>query len=257
MAAQAPAKAEGERIAQKVAEHQNQHHHGQRPHQDEHAQVHDAAIGRVCGGGLAAGQVHAVDVRDGAGHRIGAGAHRGVIVAGGEIVLHRLGQGAGLPVDGGVAEAVAISQVIVAVGIEGGLHHQQEQNAVVVLLAADAPGVERLQGVFLGGGAAGVLDRQHPDLCAGTAGFQLAVQLFEVGGGVLREDVRVIHYALALGQVGQSDGGPGRDGQPHRRHNGHGAGRQPLQDRFHPNTSTSLIPNSPFSTLAQGPPVSF
>ena len=185
VAAQAPAKAEGERIAQKVAEHQNQHHHGQRPHQDEHAQVHDAAIGRVCGGGLAAGQVHAVDVRDGAGHRIGAGAHRGVIVAGGEIVLHRLGQGAGLPVDGGVAEAVAVRQVIVAVGIEGGLHHQQEQNAVVVLLTADAPGVERLQGVFLGGGAAGVLDRQHPDLCAGTAGFQLAVQLFEVGGGVL------------------------------------------------------------------------
>ena len=255
IAAQAPAQAEGEGVAQNVAEYQNQHHHRQNGHQDEHAQVHAAAGGGA--GGLAAGQVHLVHTGHRAGHRIGAGPDGGVVILRRKVVLHGLGQGAGLPVDGGVAEAVPVGQIVVAVGIQGRLHHQQDQDAVVLAGAAHSPGVKSLGGVFLGGGVAGVLDRQHPDLGAGAVGLQQAVQLLHVGGGVLREDICVVHHALAGRQVGQGDGAPGRSGQPHRRCGSHRAGGQPFQDGFHPNTSTSLIPNSPLSTLAQGPPVSF
>ena len=72
----------------------------------------------------AAGKADPVDVRDGVCHVPGTGGHRAVIIFCGELIFHGLGDGAGLLCQRGVAETIAVGQVVVAVRVLRRLHHQ-------------------------------------------------------------------------------------------------------------------------------------
>ena len=62
----------------------------------------------------------------------GTGGHGAIVVLGGKIILHGLCDGTGLAGQRRVAEAVAAGQVVVAVGVLGALHHQQDENTAVL-----------------------------------------------------------------------------------------------------------------------------
>ena len=203
-------------------------------------------------------KAHAVDVRDGLGHVPGAGGHGVVIVLPDEVVLHGLGKGTGLTFQRGVAETVACGNVVIAVGVLLGLHDQQDQHTIIAGRRTNAPGIGRLQGIFLCGAAAGVIHRQHADLRPAAAAFQLGVQ---VGDGLLRaaaEDVGLIHHTLVLGQLRQA--GRGRKGRAQGRRADHEHQQQCAEfscNVFHAKGSTSFTPARPPSTLAGNPPTSF
>ena len=205
---------------------------------------------------------HTVEVGDGLRHILGAGDHRTIVILGREVLLHGLGDGTGLFVQRGVPEADAVGQVVIAVGIVGRLHHQQDQHAVVLAGTADAPCVEGFGGVVLGGEAAGVLHGQHPDLRPLALVLQLQVQILDGLGGGAAQHPGIIHHPLIGRQVGQLGfGGKRRRAEsrhPHRQHQQQG--KELLRTffhRFHAKGSTSLIPNRPLSRLAGKPPVSF
>ena len=161
-----------------------------------------------------AAQSDPVHLCDGIGHIGGAGEDGGVVLLGGEVVLHGLHEGACLVGQHGAAEAVAVGQIVVAVGVLVRLHHQQDEHAVVLAGTADAPGVEGFSGVVLGGGAAGVVHGQHADLCAVAAGRELCVDGLELRGGAVAQHTGVVHHALIFRQAGQLDvGSRSRRGQ--------------------------------------------
>ena len=72
----------------------------------------------------AAGKADPVNIRDGVCHVAGTGGHCAVIILCGKLILHGLGDGAGLLCQRGVAEAIAVGQVVVAVRVLRRLHHQ-------------------------------------------------------------------------------------------------------------------------------------
>ena len=203
-------------------------------------------------------KAHAVDVRDGLRHVLGAGGHGVVIVLPDEIILHGLGKGTGLTFQRGVAETVAVGQVVVAVLILLRLHHQQDQHAVVFRRRTDAPGVEGLQGVVLGGQVSGVIHCQHADLRPAAAAFQLGVQVGDGLHGAAAQDIGIVHHTLAAGQRGQA--GRGRKGRAQGRRADHEHQQQCAEfscNVFHAKGSTSFTPARPPSTLAGNPPTSF
>ena len=202
-------------------------------------------------------KAHAVDVRDGLGHVPGADGHGVVIVLPDEVVLHGLGKGTGLTFQRGVAETVTCGNVVIAVGVLLGLHHQQDQHTIIAGRRTNAPGIGRLQGIFLCGAAADVIHRQHADGGTLAVGLQLVVQLDD---GLLRaaEDVGLIHHTLVLGQlrqvrlgcIGRAEGG-----QTHHPHQHQSTDL--FYNVFHAKGSTSFTPARPPSTLAGNPPTSF
>ena len=203
-------------------------------------------------------KAHAVDVRNGLGHVPGAGGHGVVIVLPDEVVLHGLGKGTGLTFQRGVAETVAVGQVVVAVLVLLRLHHQQDQHTVVFRRRADAPGVEGLQGVVLGGQVSGVIHRQHADRRTFTAGLQLSIQVGDGLHSAAAQDVGLIHHTLAAGQRGQA--GRGRKGRAEGGQTHHPHQHQSTDlfyNVFHAKGSTSFTPARPPSTLAGNPPTSF
>ena len=209
-----------------------------------------------------AAQSDPVHLCDGIGHIGGAGEDGGVVLLGGEIVLHGLHEGACLIGQQGAAEAVAVGQIVVAVGVLVRLHHQQDEYAVVLAGTADAPSIDGRHGVVLGGGAAGVVHGQHADLCAIAAGRELCVEGLELRGGAVAQHTGVIHHALIFRQAGQLDAGgrsrrcQRRDADGHDKKQCRNAAGECFH-RLHAKSSTSCMPNSLPSTLAGKPPTSF
>ena len=262
--------------AQPVAKGDNEHeeegkdHHGigQDGEQAVHRRLQQAGLRsrgglgrRAVGIDGAAAEADAVDFGDRIGRVGGTGEDGCVILLGCKVVFHGLGDRAGLAGQHRVAEAVAVGQVVVAVGVLRRLHHQQDQHAVVVGAAADAPGVESLGGVVLRGDAAGVIHGQHADLGPLTAGRKLGVDRFDLFDGVAAEDVGIVHDALIFGQIGQGSrsgqGGGHEGGKAHHHHQCQRAeALRKMFHRFHAKGSTSWMPNRPFSTLAGKPSVS-
>ena len=203
-------------------------------------------------------KAHAVDVRDGLGHVPGAGGHGVVIVLPDEVVLHGLGKGTGLTFQRGVAETVTCGNVVIAVGVLLGLHHQQDQHTIIAGRRTNAPGIGRLQGIFLCGAAAGVIHRQHADLRPAAAAFQLGVQVGDGLHGAAAQDIGIVHHTLVLGQLRQA--GRGRKGRAQGRRADHEHQQQCAEfscNVFHAKGSTSFTPARPPSTLAGNPPTSF
>ena len=216
-----------------------------------------------------AAQSDPVHLCDGIGHIGGAGEDGGVVLLGGEIVLHGLHEGACLIGQQGAAEAVAVGQIVVAVGqivvavgVLVRLHHQQDEHAVVLAGTADVPGVEGFSSVVLGGGASGVVHGQHADLCAVAAGRELCVEGLELRGGAVAQHTGVVHHALIFRQTGQLDAGgrsrrcQRRDADGHDKKQCRNAAGEYFH-RLHAKSSTSCMPNSLPSTLAGKPPTSF
>ena len=207
---------------------------------------------------IPARKAHAVDVRDGLGHVPGAGGHGVVIVLPDEVVLHGLGKGTGLTFQRGVAETVTCGNVVITVGVLLGLHDQQDQHTIIAGRRTNAPGIGRLQGIFLCGAAAGVIHRQHADGGTLAVGLQLVVQLDD---GLLRaaaQDVGLIHHILVLGQLRQVR--LGCIGRAQGRRADHEHQQQCAEfscNVFHAKGSTSFTPARPPSTLAGNPPTSF
>ena len=207
-------------------------------------------------------QADAIDLRNGVCHIGGAGEDGGVVLLGGEIVLHGLHEGACLVGQHGAAEAVTVGQIVVTVGVLVRLHHQQDEYAVVLAGTADAPGVEGFSGVVLGGGAAGVVHGQHADLCAVAAGRELCVEGLELRGGAVAQHTGGVHHALIFRQAGQLDAGgrsrrcQRRDADGHDKKQCRNAAGECFH-RLHAKSSTSCMPNSLPSTLAGKPPTSF
>ena len=212
--------------------------------------------------GCRTAEAHTIDVRNGVGHVPGTGGHGAIVVLGGKVILHGLGDGTGLAGQCCVLEAVAAGQVVVAVGVLGALHHQQDENTVVLRAAAQAPGVGGLHGVILRGDAARVIHGQHADLGTLAAGIQLGVQILNGLHGAAAQDIGIVHNALVFGQVRQAGrcrkGGRHKGCQPYSGHQ-HQSADAPGKEfhRFHAKGSTSLIPNRPFSRVAGKPLVSF
>ena len=203
-------------------------------------------------------KAHAVDVRDGLGHVLGAGGHGVVIVLPDEVVLHGLGKGTGLTFQRGVAETVTCGNVVIAVGVLLGLHDQQDQHTIIAGRRTNAPGIGRLQGVVLGGQVSGVIHRQHTDLRPAAAAFQLGVQVGDGLHGAAAQDIGIVHHTLAAGQRGQA--GRGRKGRAQGRRADHEHQQQCAEfscNVFHVKGSTSFTPARPPSTLAGNPPTSF
>ena len=147
-----PAAGAGKNIGHRPDNDDKQHnadHKGQDVGQGAAAAALPALIAGLHGAAVtgAAGKADPVDVRDGACHVPGTGGHCAVIIPCGELILHGLGDGAGLLCQRGVAEAIAVGQVVVTVRVLRRFHHQQNQHAVVVGGRADAPRVESLCGV--------------------------------------------------------------------------------------------------------------
>ena len=200
--------------------------HDDQHHQQGHEQDHDAQNDILKGGGAivrlrvaaivvaAARKADTVDVCNGIGHIVGTGGHGTVVVAGSKVVFHGLGDGTGLTFQRGVAEAVAVGHVVIAILVDGRLHHQQDQHAVVVRGIADAPCVEGLCCIILSGIIARIIYSQYADLCPVAAGLQLVVQVDDGLGGAVAQNIGVIHHTLISGQVRQAGGGKCRRAQP-------------------------------------------
>ena len=255
-----PAAGTGKNIGHRPDDDDEQHnadHKGQDVGQGAAAAALAALIAGLHGVAGAAGKADPVNIRDGVCHVAGTGGHRAVIILCGELVFHGLGDGAGLLCQRGVAEAVAIGQVVVAVRILCRLHHKQDQNTVIVGGRTDTPGVESLCGVILCGIIACVFYCQYTDLRAAAAGFQLGVQFGDGLHGAAAQHTGTIHHALILGQAGQL-GGKGRRAQ-HRRADHHGQHQcaDAFCKVFHAKGSTSFTPDKAPSTLAGKPPTSF
>ena len=205
----------------------------------------------------AAGKADAVDVRNGVCHVPGTGGHCAVIILCGELILHGLGDGAGLLCQRGVAEAIAVGQVVVAVRVLRRFHYQQNQHAFVLRGRTDAPRVESLCGVILCGIITRVFYCQYTDLCAAAAGFQLGVQFGDGLHGAAAQHTGIVHHTLALGQAGQLSG-KGRRAQHCRAdHHGQHQCADAFCKVFHAKGSTSFTPDKAPSTLAGKPPTSF
>ena len=257
-----PAAGAGKNIGHRPDNDDEQHnadHKGQDVGQGAAAAALPALIAGLHGAAVAgaAGKADPVNIRDGVCHVPGTGGHRTVIILCGKLILHGLGNGAGLLCQRGVAEAIAIGQVVVAVRILRRLHHQQNQNAVVLRGRTDAPRVESLCGVILCGIIACVFYCQYIDLRAAAAGFQLGVQFGDGLHSAAAQHTGTIHHALILGQAGQL-GGKGRRAQ-HRRADHHGQHQRAdaFCKVFHAKGSTSFTPATAPSTLAGKPPTSF
>ena len=257
-----PAAGAGKNIGHRPDDDNKQHnadHKGQDVGQSAAAAALPALIAGLHGAAVtgAAGKADPVNIRDGVCHVAGTGGHRAVIILCGELVLHGLGDGAGLLCQRGVAEAIAIGQVVVAVRVLRRLHHQQNQHAIIVGGRTDAPRVESLCGVILRGIIARVFYCQYTDLRAAAAGFQLGVQFGDGLHGAAAQHTGTIHHALILGQVGQL-GGKGRRAQHCRTdHHGQHQCADAFCKVFHAKGSTSFTPDKAPSTLAGKPPTSF
>ena len=257
-----PAAGAGKNIGHRPDNDDKQHnadHKGQDVGQGAAAAALPALIAGLHGAAVAgaAGKADPVNIRDGVCHVAGTGGHRAVIILCGELIFHGLGDGAGLLCQRGVAEAIAVGQVVVTVRVLRRFHHKQDQNAVVLGGGTDAPCVESLCGVILCGIIACVFYCQYTDLRAAAAGFQLGVQFGDGLHGAAAQHTGTIHHALIFGQAGQL-GGKGRRAQ-HRRADHHGQHQcaDTFCKVFHAKGSTSFTPDKAPSTLAGKPPTSF
>ena len=102
---------------------QEQHHKGR----DHLAEAH-VVVSRFC---RTAVQAHAIHLCDGICHIVGAGHYGRVVIPVHEVILHGLGNGAGLTFQHRIAETVAIGDIIIPILIERRLHHQQDQHTVI------------------------------------------------------------------------------------------------------------------------------
>ena len=251
-------------------EHPEHEQYDDQHHQQGHEQDHDAQNDILKGGGAVvrlhvaaivvavARKAHTVDVCNGTGHIVGTGGHGTVVVAGSKVVFHGLGDGAGLTFQRGVAEAVAVGHVVIAILVDGRLHHQQDQHAVIICSITDAPGVEGLRCVLLSGIISCIIYSQYADLCPIAAGLQLIVQVDDGLGGAVAQNIGVIHHTLISGQIRQAGGGKCRRAQGRcAHHKGQHQSAHALCKIFHAKGSTSFTPAMLPSTLAGKPPVSF
>ena len=103
-------------------QYDDQHHH--QGHEQDHDTQNDilksgGAVVRIRVAAIIARKAHTVDIRNGAGHIIGTGGHCTVVIIGSKVVFHALGNGAGLTFQRGIAEAVAVGHVVIAVLVDG------------------------------------------------------------------------------------------------------------------------------------------
>ena len=206
-------------VADGCNEHPEHEQYDDQHHHQGHEQDHDTQNDILKGGGAvvrlrvaaivvaAARKADPVDVCNGTGHIVGTGGHGTVVVAGSKVVFHGLGEGTGLTFQRGVAEAVAVGHVVIAILVDGRLHHQQDQHTVVLGSRADAPGVEGLCCIILSGIITRIIYSQYADLCPVAALFQLGIQVDDGLGGAVAQNVGVIHHTLISGQVRQAGGG--------------------------------------------------
>ena len=256
-------------------EHPEHEQHDDQHHQQGHEQDHDAQNDILKGGGAvvrlrvaaivvaaivvaAIVQIYPINTCNGVGHIVGTGGHGTVVVAGGKVIFHGLGDGAGLTFQRGVAEAVAVGHIVIAILVDGRLHHQQDQHAVVVCGIADAPCVEGLCRIILSGIIARIIYSQYADLCPAAALFQLGIQVDDGLGGAVAQNIGIIHHTLISGQIRQAGGGKCRRAQGRcAHHKGQHQSAYAFCKIFHAKGSTSFTPAMAPSTLAGKPPVSF
>ena len=254
-------------VADGCNEHPEHEQHDDQHHQQGHEQDHDTqndilksggAVVRLGIAAIIARKAHTVDIRNGAGHIVGTGGHCTVVIIGSKVVFHALGNGTGLTFQRGIAEAVAVGHVVIAVLVDGRLHHQQDQHTVVLGSRADAPGVEGLCCIILSGIITRIIYSQYADLCSVAAGLQLVVQINDGLGSAVAQDVGIIHHTFVFGQVRQAGGGKGRRAQGRcAHHKGQHQSAYAFCKIFHAKGSTSFTPAMAPSTLAGKPPVSF
>ena len=257
-------------VADGCNEHPEHEQYDDQHHHQGHEQDHDTQNDILKGGGAvvrlrvaaivvaAARKADTVDVCNGTGHIVGTGGHGTVVVAGSKVVFHGLGEGTGLTFQRGVAEAVAVGHVVIAVLVDGRFHHQQDQHTVVLGSRADAPGVDGLCCIILSGIITRIIYSQYADLCPVAALFQLGIQVDDGLGGAVAQNVGVIHHTLISGQVRQAGGGKCRRAQGRcAHHKGQHQSAHALCKIFHAKGSTSFTPAMAPSTLAGKPPVSF
>ena len=216
----------------------------------------------IAGTARIARQGHAVDIRDGVRDILGTGDDCAVIILCGEVVFHRLGDGTGLLIQCGIPEADSVGQIVVAIVVLGRLHHQQDEDAVVLAGTANAPSVERVGRIILGRHVSGVFDGQDADLRALALLLQLQVQVFNGLSRAVAQDTGIVNDPFIRGQVGQLCLGRKcrraecRNADHKYQQYGEKLPRNVFH-RFHAKGSTSLIPNRPLSRLAGKPLVSF
>ena len=242
-------------------QYDDQHHH------QGHEQDHDTQNDIPKGGGAvviaaivvaAIVQIYPINTCNGAGHIVGTGGHCTVVIIGGKVIFHGLGEGAGLTFQRGVAEAVAVGHVVIAVLVDGRFHHQQDQHTVVLGSRADAPCVEGLCCIILSGIITRIIYSQYTGLCPVAALFQLGIQVDDGLGSAVAQDVGIIHHTFVFGQVRQAGGGKGRRAQGRcAHHKGQHQSAYAFCKIFHAKGSTSFTPAMAPSTLAGKPPVSF
>ena len=250
-------------------QYDDQHHH------QGHEQDHDTQNDILKGGGAvvrlrvaaivvvaivvaAIVQIYPINTCNGVGHIVGTGDYCIAVIAVNKITFHGLSEGTGLTFQRGVAEAVAVGHVVIAVLVDGRFHHQQDQHTVVLGSRADAPGVEGLCCIILSGIITRIIYSQYVDLCSVAAGLQLVVQINDGLGSAVAQDVGIIHHTFVFGQVRQAGGGKGRRAQGRcAHHKGQHQSAYAFCKIFHAKGSTSFTPAMAPSTLAGKPPVSF
>ena len=245
-------------------QHDDQHHH--QGHEQDHDAQNDIlkGSGAVVRLGIAAVvvaaivQIYPINTCNGVGHIVGTGDYCIAVIAVNKITFHGLSEGTGLTFQRGVAEAVAVGHVVIAVLVDGRFHHQQDQHTVVLGSRADAPGVEGLCCIILSGIITRIIYSQYADLCPVAALLQLGIQVDDGLGGAVAQNVGVIHHTLISGQVRQAGGGKCRRAQGRcAHHKGQHQSAHALCKIFHAKGSTSFTPAMAPSTLAGKPPVSF
>ena len=256
-------------------EHPEHEQHDDQHHQQGHEQDHDAQNDILKGGGAvvrlrvaaivvaaivvaAIVQIYPINTCNGVGHIVGTGDYCIAVIAVNKITFHGLSEGAGLTFQRGVAEAVAVGHVVIAILVDGRLHHQQDQHAVIIRSIANAPGVEGLCCIILSGIIARIIYSQYADPCSVAAGLQLVVQINDGLGSAVAQDVGIIHHTFVSGQIRQAGGGKGRRAQGRcAHHKGQHQSAYAFCKIFHAKGSTSFTPAMLPSTLAGKPPVSF
>ena len=258
-----PAAGAGKNIGHRPDDDDKQHnadHKGQDVGQSAAAAALPALIARLHGAAVLIAsivQIYAINARNGVGHIICTGDYRIAIITVCKITFHGLGDGAGLLCQRGVAEAIAVGQVVVAVRVLRRLHHQQDQNTIIVRGIADSPSVKCFCGIIFRRKITCVLHSQNTNLCAFTVRLQFCIQFFNRLRYLAIQRIGIVHHALILGQAGQL-GGKGRRAQ-HRRADHHGQHQcaDAFCKVFHAKGSTSLTPDKAPSTPAGKPPTSF